>query len=181
MKTNHKNTINRRDEIVSIITKSRKVRVDELSERFKVSEVTIRNDLSYLEKKGILHRSYGGALIKDNVALDESIVEKVKMHAEEKDKIGKAAAELIFDGDSIILDSGTTTSAIVQYIKNRKNLTVLTNAVNIASELAGLSEIEVLLTGGILRKKSFSLVGPQAEEILRSYYFDKSIFGSRWI
>ncbi|MFC1784678.1 transcriptional repressor AgaR [Candidatus Neomarinimicrobiota bacterium] len=177
MKINHKNTINRRDEIVRLITKYRKVRVDELSERFQVSEVTIRNDLSFLEKKGILHRSYGGALIKDSVALDESIFEKVKMHAEEKDRIGKAAAELIFDGDAIILDSGTTTSAIVKYIKNRKNLTILTNAVNIASELAGLSDIEVLLTGGILRKKSFSLVGPQAEQILRSYYFDKVFLG----
>jgi DeoR family transcriptional regulator of aga operon len=174
---NHKNTINRRDEIVNLITQSRKVRVDELSELFKVSNVTIRNDLSYLEEKGILHKSYGGALIRDNVALDDSIINKKKFHSEEKDRIGQAAAKMIFDGDSIILDSGTTTSAIVKYIKNRKNLTVLTNAINIASELAGISDITVLLTGGKLRKKSFSLVGPQSELMLQSYYFDKVFLG----
>ncbi len=174
---NHKDTVDRRNEIVHIITKDRKVRVDKLSRLFQVSEVTIRNDLSYLEKKGILHRSYGGALLKDSVSLDESIIEKAKLKAEEKDRIGKAAASMIFDGDSIILDSGTTTSAIVKYIKNRKNLTVMTNAVNIASELAGLNDIEVLLTGGKLRDKSFSLVGPQAELMLKNYYFDKVFLG----
>lgn len=177
MKTNHKNTINRRDEIIRLITKTRKVRVDELTKLFNVSSVTVRNDLSYLDEKGILHKSYGGALIRDNVALDESILEKKKIHSDEKNRIGLAAAKMINDGDSIILDSGTTTSSIVKYIKNRKNLTVLTNAINIASELAGITDIEVILTGGKLRKKSFSLVGPQAELMLQSYYFDKVFLG----
>ncbi len=172
-----KNTVDRRDEIVRLIIKSRKVRVDELSTLFGVSLVTIRNDLTYLEDKGIVHKSYGGALVRDNVALDESILEKKKFHAEEKNRIGKAAANMIFDGDSVILDSGTTTSAIVKYIKDRKNLTILTNAVNIASELAGVTEITVLLTGGKLRKKSFSLVGPQSEAMLRNHYFDKVFLG----
>lgn len=172
-----KNTIDRRDKIVRLIIKSGKVRVNELSTLFDISQVTIRNDLKYLEDKGIVHKSYGGALVRNNVALDESIFEKKKLHAVEKDRIGRVAAKMILDGDSIILDSGTTTSAIVKYIKDRKELTVLTNAVNIASELAGVSDITVLLTGGKLRKKSFSLVGPQSEIMLRSHYFDKLFLG----
>jgi DeoR family transcriptional regulator of aga operon len=174
---NHKNTINRRDEIVRLITNTRKVTVDELTKLFNVSSVTIRNDLSYLDEKGILHKSYGGALIRDNVVLDESIFEKEKIHSAEKNRIGIAAAKMINDGDSIIIDSGTTTSAIVKHIKNRKNLTVLTNAINIASELAGVADIEVVLTGGKLRKKSFSLVGPQAESMLQEFYVDKVFLG----
>lgn len=172
-----KGTVDRRNEIVQLINKNGKAKVEELSQYFGVSTVTIRNDLAYLEKKGIIHRSYGGALIRDTVAIDASIIEKRKLHVEEKRRIGVTASEIILDGDSIILDSGTTTSEIARNIKDRKELTVMTNALNIASELAGLEDINVLLTGGKLRRQSYSLVGPQAEAMLKEYCFDKLFLG----
>lgn len=171
------NTVDRRNEIVWLINENRKVRVEELGEKFGVSLVTIRNDLNYLESKGLIHRVYGGALIRDLVAYDSALREKAKLHVEEKRRIGAKAAEMIFDGDSIILDSGTTTVEIARRIKNRKDLTIMTNAVNIATELAGSPQISVILTGGRLRENSFSLVGPHAEVTLREFYFDKLFLG----
>jgi len=103
-----KSTVDRRDEILSLLNENGKVKVDELRKKFDVSAVTIRNDLDYLEKKGILHRTFGGALLHDLVATDSSLTEKQKLHAEEKRRIGIEAAKMIRDGDSFILDSGTT-------------------------------------------------------------------------
>ena len=103
--------------------------------------------------------------------LDFSLQEKEKLHRKEKERIGQAAAALIKEGESVVLDSGTTTRAVARALRERRQLTVITNAVNIAAELAGTS-IEVILTGGILREKSFSLVGPLAEETLRSLSAD---------
>ena len=170
-------TPERRNEIIRLVNKDGKVTVEALSKAFGVSNVTIRNDLNYLEERGMLHRTYGGALTRDFVALDTALNEKAKRHAEEKRLIGKAASEMVFDGDSIIIDSGTTTMELAKNIKDRKNLTVMTNAINIATELAGIPGITVMLTGGTLREKSFSLVGPHAEDVLREFYFDKVFLG----
>jgi len=172
-----KTTVDRRGGIVRLLNENGKVKVEELSNQFDVSSVTIRNDLDYLEKKGIVHRTYGGALVRDIVAYDSSLTEKQNLHAEEKRKIGAKAAELIHNGDSIILDSGTTTRHIAVNIKEKTDLTVLTNAINIAVELAGQEKITVMLTGGTLRKKSYSLVGPEAENTLKNYYFDRLFLG----
>lgn len=171
------NTVDRREEIIRLIHENGKVRVEELSALFKVSSVTIRNDLNYLEKKGLIDRVYGGALVRVAVAYDSALTEKAKLHVDEKRRIGAKAAEMIYDGESIILDSGTTTLEIAKKIKGRKDLTVMTNAVNIATELAGNPQISTILTGGRLRENSFSLVGPQAEEILQDFYFDKLFLG----
>lgn len=172
-----KSTVDRRDRMIQILNEEGSVKVDELSEIFDVSTVTIRNDLDFLEKKGIVYRTYGGALLRNNVYNDPSLEEKQKLHAEEKQEIGKKAAEMISDGDSIVLDSGTTTREIAMNIKEKENLTVMTNAINIALELAALTNITVMLTGGVLREKSYSLVGPEAENTMRNYYFDKLFLG----
>jgi DeoR family transcriptional regulator of aga operon len=97
---------------------------------------------------------------------DPSLREKEELHREEKQRIGEAAAKLVKEGQSVVLDSGTTATATARALRDFRQLTVITNAVNIAAELAGTS-IEVILTGGVLREKSFSLVGPLAEETLR--------------
>lgn len=168
-----RSTVDRRNEILKRLQDQGKVKVDELSKSFSVSSVTIRNDLEFLEEKGIIHRIYGGALIREVVSHDKELDEKQKLHAEEKKEIGQAAANMILDGESIVLDSGTTTLAIAEAIKEKQDLTVMTNAINIAVELAGLENITVMLTGGTLRKKSYSLVGPEAESAVQKYYFDK--------
>jgi len=170
-------TASRRNQIKELISDFGSTKVDALSKRFGVSEVTIRADLRFLEKQGIILRSYGGAHIREAVGTDISIIKKRKLHAAEKRRIGRAAAELIHDGDSIILDSGTTTSEVVKYLDGKENLTIMTNAVNIATALAGRANSTVMLTGGVLRQKSFSLVGVQAERTLRDYHFDKAFIG----
>jgi len=172
-----KSTVDRRDKIIQKIQDEGAVRVDELSEEFEVSTVTIRNDLDFFEKKGLIDRTYGGALLRNNVYNDPSIEEKKKINVEEKKKIGEYAASLVTDGDSIILDSGSTTREIALRIKEKSNLTIMTNAINIGLELAGATGLEIMLTGGVLRDKSYSLVGPEAERTMQNYYFDTLFLG----
>lgn len=172
-----RSTVERRDSIIQILNKEGKVRVDELSEEFSVTSVTIRNDLDFLEKKGILHRTHGGALIRKNVYEDPSLEEKQKLHSEEKQLIGQKAVEFIESGDSILLDSGTTTLEISRNLNGKKNLTVMTNALQIAMDLAGKEDITVMLTGGTIRSESYSLVGPDAEKVIGNYFFDKLFLG----
>lgn len=172
-----KSTVDRRDKIIQKIQSDGSVRVDELSEEFDVSTVTIRNDLDFFEEKGLIHRTYGGALLRNNVYNDPSLEEKQKINVEEKKQIGEYAAGLVSDGDSIILDSGTTTREIALRLKDKKDLTLMTNAINIAVELAGVSGMRLMLTGGVLRDKSYSLVGPEAERMMQNYFFDKLFLG----
>lgn len=172
-----KSTVERRNKIIQKIESEGSVRVDELSDEFDVSSVTIRNDLDFFEEKGLIHRTYGGALLRNNVYNDPSIEEKKKINIEEKKRIAEYAADLIKDGESIILDSGSTTREIALRLKEKKNLTIMTNAINIALELAGCNNLEIMLTGGVLRDKSYSLVGPDAERTMQNYYFDKLFLG----
>lgn len=172
-----KSTVDRRDKIIQILHQKGAVRVDELSKEFDVSTVTIRNDLDFFEEKGMIHRTYGGALMKNNVYNDHPLKEKEKLNVEEKKRIGIYAAGLVNDGDAIILDSGSTTREIALRLKDKENITVMTNAINIALELAGQPNIRVMLSGGMLREKSYSLVGPEAENTIKNYYFDKLFLG----
>lgn len=172
-----KSTADRRNSIIHKIESKGSVRVDELSEKFDVSSVTIRNDLDFLEEKGLIHRTYGGALLRNNIYKDPSIEEKGQINIDEKERIGKYAARQVKKGDSIILDSGSTTREVALNLKNRKKITILTNAINIALELAGSTDIQTMLTGGMLRTKSYSLVGPEAEKTMKNYYFDKLFLG----
>lgn len=172
-----KSTVDRRNEIIQRIQSKGSVRVDELSEEFNVSTVTIRNDLDFFEKKGLIHRTYGGALLLNNVYKDPSIEEKKKINVEEKRRIAEHASGLIKEGEAIILDSGSTTREIALRLQDRENLTLMTNAINIALELAGAAGLKIMLTGGVLREKSYSLVGPEAERTMQNYYFDKLFLG----
>lgn len=151
--------------------------VSELARQFKTSQVTIRKDLDVLEGQGLIHRSHGGALpVREGALEDPTLLEKEKLHRKEKLHIAAAAAAMVKEGQVVILDSGTTTTAIARALRNFRKLTIVTNAVNIAAELAG-TEVEVILTGGTLRKNSFSLVGPMAEEALRHLNADILFLG----
>ena len=157
----------RRRAILDVLTRQGRVLVTELASQFETSQVTIRKDLEILHSQGLVHRTHGGALPAREGALeDPTLREKEKLHRQEKMRIAESAASKVKEGQVLILDSGTTTTAIARTLRNFKNLTIITNAVNIAAELAGTA-VEVILTGGTLRKNSFSLVGPIAEETLR--------------
>ena len=166
----------RRHRIQEIISQKKRILVKEISNIFNISEVTIRKDLEILEKRGILTKVHGGAILNQSSIIDLALTEKERIYPREKDRIAQKAQEMINYGDVIILDSGSTTTQIARHIKFKKGIKVITNAINIASELAA-SEIDLILTGGILREKSFSLVGPIAEDTLREVTADKLFLG----
>jgi DeoR family transcriptional regulator of aga operon len=167
----------RRRAVLDLINNEGRVLVKDLAERFKTSQVTIRKDLEILHSQGSVYRTHGGALpVRTGALLDPSLREKEKLHRKEKLRIGALAASLVKEGQSVVLDSGTTTTMIARELREFRNLTVITNAVNIAAELAGTS-IEVILTGGTLRENSFSLVGPLAEETLHRLSADILFLG----
>jgi DeoR family transcriptional regulator, aga operon transcriptional repressor len=163
--------------ILEILRRDGRVLVTDLAQQFDLTPVTIRKDLETLHLKGHIHRTHGGALPAREGALeDPTIREKEKLHRKEKLQIASAAAHMVAEGQVVILDSGTTTTAIARALRNFQNLTIITNAVNIAAELSG-SALEVILTGGNLRKNSFSLVGPIAEETLHRLNADILFLG----
>ncbi|WP_099074748.1 transcriptional repressor AgaR [Proteus alimentorum] len=172
-----KAAVERRMEILDMVNQQGKARVEDLAELFKVSSVTIRSDLSFLEKNGYIVRSHGAAIPNTGFIAEMSIHEKRGQNAGIKTLIGKAAATLIKDGDTVILDSGTTTREIATHLKSRENVVVMTNGLDVAMELANTSGVEVLMTGGVLRKSALSFSGSQAENSLRNYRFDKVFLG----
>jgi len=167
----------RRRAILEMLHHDGRVLVADLAQQFQTSQVTIRKDLDILHLRGLIHRTHGGALpARQGVLEDPTLREKEKLQRKEKLSIAAAVARLVAEGQVIILDSGTTTTEIARALRNFKNLTIVTNAVNIAAELAN-SSVEVILTGGTVRKNSFSLVGPIAEETLRGLSADILFLG----
>jgi DeoR family transcriptional regulator of aga operon len=167
----------RRRAILESVNRDGRVLVGDLARQFDTSEVTIRKDLEILHSHGLVHRTHGGALPSRETALsDPTLREKERLHRKEKQRIAQAAADMTSEGQVVVLDSGSTTTAIARALRRFHNLTVVTNSVNIAAELAG-TDLEVILTGGTLRKNSFSLVGPIAEDTLRRLNADILFLG----
>jgi len=167
----------RRRSIVEMLHREGRVLVASLARHFRTSQITIRKDLEVLDNQGLIQRTHGGALpLQSGALLDPTLREKDKQHQEEKIRIAMAAAKMVEEGQSVLLDSGTTTTAIARALKDIKKLVVITNAINIAAEVAG-TNIEVILTGGMVRKNSFSLVGPVAEQGLRQLSADILFLG----
>ncbi|WP_416297113.1 DeoR/GlpR family DNA-binding transcription regulator [Paenibacillus illinoisensis] len=162
----------RYDRIVEMVNESGSMRVSELSDRCRVTEETIRRDLDRLEQAGRLKRSHGGAVsIKDD---QPEIPYRVRetTHAEEKKRIAQAALAMIHPGDRILLDASTTAGYMAANMPDIP-LTVLTNSIQVATELSSKDKIEVISTGGQLAQRSLSFVGPLAERSLETYHVDK--------
>src|SRR5277367_7094856 len=163
----------RRTQILQIVRTEGRARVNELANRFGTSAVTVRNDLNELHQRGLVLRSHGGAVIPDTILRESPVNERLKAHAEEKRRIGATAATLIHDGETIILDSGTTTLEIARQLKNKQGLQVITNGVNIAAELLDAREVQTFIVGGTLRVDSASIVGRSTEEMFEQFSADK--------
>lgn len=153
------------------------VQVAELVQRFGVSAVTIRADLSHIEAQGLATRNHGGASLLRTPPQEQNMHEKDVLNLPLKDAIGAQAARLVKPGDNIIIDSGSTTVTLARHLRAHRDITVMTNGLNIAWELANAPGVEVLLTGGLLRKQSLSLQGSQAEASLNNYSFDTLFLG----
>ena len=170
-------TIERRHDIVQHTLKHGKVDVVQLAERYEVSAVTIRADLNYLAKKNLLVRTRGGAIASHRIQRELTIDEKHNAKTETKRRLAAVAKSLIAEGDALILDSGSTTAEIANSLGNFSHLVVMTNGLNVAKSLLQHDGIEVLMTGGILRKTSQSFYGRQAEDSIERYHFNKVILG----
>jgi DeoR family transcriptional regulator, aga operon transcriptional repressor len=169
----------RRHRIVELLREHGKVTVEALAARFATSAVTIRTDLAALEAGGALERTHGGALLR-RADDDQPIAVKQTLHHAEKVRIAKVAAGLIQDGETIILDSGTTTAEIAKQIRKLEvhSINVITNALNIASLLADVPAVRLIMPGGILRPESYSLSGHIAEAALANLQADRLFLGA---
>jgi DeoR/GlpR family transcriptional regulator of sugar metabolism len=171
-----RNTQQRRHNILAQVNALGEVAVEKLAEQFQTSEVTIRKDLTALEKSGLLLRRYGGA-----IALPQEIVANSdeKRASLRKMAIAHAAAALIKDHNRIIIDSGRTTAAIIPELAKKQGLVVMTNAINVANRLLSLeNEPTLLMTGGTWDPHSESFQGQIAEHVLCSYDFDQLFIGA---
>ena len=165
----------RRRRTLDLIEQRGQITVRDLVEKFSISAVTARADLDALASEGMAVRSHGGAVRRVEASQDYPLRLKTTLHHGEKARIGKAAAELIQNGETVILDSGTTTAEIARHLKMRRlqSVTVITHALNIASELVDASALSVIMIGGLLRPVSGSFVGPQAETMLKEFHADR--------
>jgi DeoR family transcriptional regulator of aga operon len=163
----------RRMQILQILRSEGRAKVNELVRRFNTSAVTIRSDLNELDQRGLVQRSHGGAVIQDTVFRESPVHERIKSQSKEKQRIGAMAATLVREGETIILDSGTTTLEVARHLKNIPNLQVITNGVNIAAELLGSRNTQIIMMGGTVRNDSASIVGRATEDMLEQFSADK--------
>ena len=173
--------IERRNAILAKLATDGKVIVSDLSVEFNVTEETIRRDLEKLDKEGLAKKTYGGAIVLETHGADLPFNVRKRVNANLKENIAQKIAELISDGDSIILDSSTTAISVTKYIKNRENLTLITNSVEILLELSDKSGWKILSTGGKLKNGSLALVGASAEQMIRDYHVHIAVCSSKGI
>lgn len=167
--------IERRREILERMRADGKVIVSELARDFEVTEETIRRDLDRLDKEGLVSKTYGGAVSKQNPTLDLPYNVRESVNVEQKQAISEKIVRLIRDGERIMLDSSSTALYVVRKLKDKKNLTIITNSVKILIELADKSDWTVLSTGGVLKQNALSLNGSSAEKMIHSYHVDTAI------
>jgi DeoR family transcriptional regulator of aga operon len=169
--------------ILNVLHQTGSVSVEALAEQFQLTVVTIRRDLDALERKGLLHRTHGGAvpiqpLFYEPFRRDRSFVMQVERQADEKRRIGYAAAALIEPDETIAVTPGTTAAAVVRALPLNCNLTVVTNTANVVMELSKRKDIKVLVTGGTLHGEWFSLVGPHALRSLENMLIHTLFIGA---
>lgn len=156
-----------------------KVTVPELSSAFGVSEITIRRDLNELAEHGLVRRAHGGAVYPMETLPEPPVIQRMQENRPLKLRIARATVQLIDDGDTIFLSSGSTTTYVARQLVDRKHLTVVTNSLSVATELAIAEHITVVVLGGMLRASELSMVGHITEQALKEVRIDKVILGMR--
>jgi DeoR/GlpR family transcriptional regulator of sugar metabolism len=171
----------RRRRIVEALEHEGNVQVEHLADRFGVSQVTIRKDLAELEEQGLLQRTYGGAIYSHRSRFNFSFFEKLKLHSEKKEWIAEAALNYVHEGDTLFLDSGSTTLAFAKALPGRfRSLYIITSSVPAALELSKAA-YEILLVGGQVRNHSLALIGPVAIRTITQYHADRAFIGTSGI
>lgn len=174
--------IERRNKIEQMINENGSVLVVDLAKMFDVTTETIRGDLLKLEKQGVLVRTYGGATLAESNGADLGITEREGINSEAKQRIAEFAAKMIRDGETVFLDSSTTSWHLAKSLKDRKKLTVITNAHKIITELADSPGISLICVGGRFNPKNMSHIGKVAQASIReNYYANRCFFSCRGI
>ncbi|WP_028549744.1 DeoR/GlpR family DNA-binding transcription regulator [Paenibacillus sp. UNC451MF] len=164
--------------IIELVKHQHVATVADLAKEFQVHEATIRRDLAEIEQEGLLKRTHGGVIVDKGANIEPSFSERVSDQLDQKARIGKEAASLIEDGDHVIIDSGTTTIHIARHLVSRKDITVVTNDINVAAELRDSPGINVIVTGGTLYHSSFMLNGMYTDTLLQSLHVQKAFIGT---
>lgn len=169
--------IERKDKILKMLADDTVIKAGILAKKFNVSMETIRRDLNELEEEKLIRRVHGGAVLYTEHGVEPNYNYRTATNYEDKINIARKASEMVKDGDSIIVDIGTTTLEMVKFLKDRKNLTVITNSMKIAMELMGEKEITVIFIGGKVRSGDGSTSGFWAEEMVSNFHADKLFLG----
>lgn len=165
--------LERRNQILQKLQNEKRVVVSELSQLYDVSEETIRRDLDKLEKEGFATKSYGGAVINEDVSIELPFNIRKNQNVTGKQKIAEIAASMVQDGEHIFLDASTTAVFVARALKEKRSLTVITNSMEILLELSDVSGWNIISTGGVMTEGYLTFLGSRTEEAIRSYYVDK--------
>ena len=165
--------LERRNLILEKLQTEKRVVVSELSQLYDVSEETIRRDLDKLEKEGLATKSYGGAVINENVSIDLPFNIRKNQNVAGKQKMAEIAASMVQDGEHIFLDASTTAVFIAKALKDKERLTVITNSMEILIELSDVSGWNIISTGGVMKEGYLAFLGSRTEDAIRSYFVDK--------
>lgn len=173
--------IERRNAILTKLSAEGKVLVADLAREFSVTEETIRRDLEKLDNDGLARKTYGGAVKNESFNIDLPFHVRKQTNVESKQQIAALIGEMINDGDYIMLDASTTALCVIKNIIHKKNITLITNSIEILIELCNKPEWKVLSTGGMLKEGGLSLVGYQAEKMISGFHVDIAICSCKGI
>ena len=171
--------IERKNQILNKLKNEQRVLVTELAAYYQVTEETIRRDLDKLEKEGYATKTYGGAIWGNSTKTDLSNTIRNKTNVDAKNTIGELVNRLIEDGDHIMLDDSSTSLYIAKHLKEKKKITVITNSIEILTELATVDGWTVMSTGGRLKPESLSLVGQQAQDMIEKFHVDRAVISCK--
>ena len=172
--------LERRQKILEKIKQEHRVYVSELSKIFDVTEETIRRDLDKLEEEDLIRRDYGGAVLNSYISEDLSFLKRSLINGDLKNRIAQKAQSLIDDDSTIMMDSSSTCLTLLNFLRTRKNLTVITNSIRLAYDFSGAS-FKIISAGGFLRGKSFALTGALTCDNLKNYFVDYAILSCKGI
>ncbi len=174
-------SLERQQKLTRLLEQTGRLSVSQICDHFGVSEATARRDLETLSEQGKLQRVHGGAITVEQAPPELPILERETEQPDEKLRVGRAAAALITDNETVFLGSGTTVLEVARNIRNRRNLTVITNSLPVLNTLTGLDGITVVSLGGMLRNTELSFIGHITEQALSEVRADKVFMGARGV
>jgi DeoR/GlpR family transcriptional regulator of sugar metabolism len=174
-------SLQRQSKIVEILQEKGRISIPDICKMFGISDMTARRDLNEMDRLGLLRRIHGGAVAHFGRSYEPPYQMRSTKNQSAKACIGAKAAELIYDGDSIALDVGTTTLEIVNGLKGKRNLTIVTNSLQIANMVVDNLSLEIdarlILTGGVVRPQELSMIGNTSEKVYQEFHVDKAFIG----